>query len=176
MHPSPDGSFRLMIASHTSMTIRLFPFCTVFRQQNSPWTCQPKATPEEMQRTSGKLREVAVLAERLGCTTSQLAIAWSLKNEHVHSVLIGAISVQQLYEHLQALQVSGWPHFVPAHPAGRWLPTGGVSGRPRRPKSTFSNRFPRPHISGCCYRSFPWRTRPKQKPSGQRRHRQKPAD
>jgi len=64
-----------------------------------------------MQRTSGKLREVAVLAERLGCTPSQLAIAWSLKNEHVHSVLIGAISVQQLYEHLQALQVSGWPHW-----------------------------------------------------------------
>ncbi len=46
------------------------------------------------------------MAERFGCTPSQLAIAWSLKNEHVHSVLIGALSTEQLYEHLQALQVS----------------------------------------------------------------------
>lgn len=45
------------------------------------------------------------MAERFGCTPSQLAIAWSLKNEHVHSVLIGALSTDQLHEHLQALQV-----------------------------------------------------------------------
>ena len=60
---------------------------------------------EEVQRQNGKLREISQMAERFGCTSSQLAIAWSLKNEHVHSVLIGAISPEQLYEHLQALQV-----------------------------------------------------------------------
>lgn len=58
-----------------------------------------------MQRQSGKLREISQMAERFGCTPSQLAIAWSLRNEHVHSVLIGAVSPEQLYEHLQALQV-----------------------------------------------------------------------
>ena len=61
---------------------------------------------EEIQRQNGKLRDISNLAERFGCTPSQLAIAWSLKNEHVHSVLIGAISTQQLFEHLHALQVS----------------------------------------------------------------------
>ncbi len=60
---------------------------------------------EEVQRQNGKLREISLMAERFGCTSSQLAIAWTLKNEHVHSVLIGAISPEQLYEHLQALQV-----------------------------------------------------------------------
>ena len=60
---------------------------------------------EEAQRQSGKLREISHMADRFGCTPSQLAIAWSLRNEHVHSVLIGAVSPEQLYEHLQALQV-----------------------------------------------------------------------
>ena len=65
----------------------------------------PKLSAEEIQRQNGKLRDISNLAERFGCTPSQLAIAWSLKNEHVHSVLIGAISTQQLFEHLHALQV-----------------------------------------------------------------------
>jgi len=65
----------------------------------------PKVSSEEIQRQNGKLRDISNLAERFGCTPSQLAIAWSLKNEHVHSVLIGAISTQQLFEHLHALQV-----------------------------------------------------------------------
>lgn len=60
---------------------------------------------EEVQRQNSKLREISLMAERFGCTSSQLAIAWTLKNEHVHSVLVGAISPEQLYEHLQALQV-----------------------------------------------------------------------
>jgi len=65
----------------------------------------PKLSAEEIQRQNGKLRDISNLAERFGCTPSQLAIAWSLKNEHVHSVLIGAISTQQLFEHLHALQL-----------------------------------------------------------------------
>ena len=31
--------------------------------------------------------------------------AWCLKNENVHCVLLGAASVDQLYENMQALQV-----------------------------------------------------------------------
>ncbi|XP_046653850.1 voltage-gated potassium channel subunit beta-2-like isoform X3 [Daphnia pulicaria] len=65
----------------------------------------PRMSAEEVQRQNGKLREISLMAERFGCTSSQLAIAWTLKNEHVHSVLIGAISPEQLYEHLQALQI-----------------------------------------------------------------------
>ncbi len=33
-------------------------------------------------------------------------VAWCLKNETVHCVLLGASSVEQLYENMQALQVS----------------------------------------------------------------------
>ena len=31
--------------------------------------------------------------------------AWCLKNEHVHNVILGASTVEQLYEDIQALQV-----------------------------------------------------------------------
>lgn len=45
------------------------------------------------------------LAERLGCSFAQLAIAWSLKNESVQCLLLGASNIDQLYESLQSLQV-----------------------------------------------------------------------
>uniref|UniRef100_T1IZD5 NADP-dependent oxidoreductase domain-containing protein n=1 Tax=Strigamia maritima TaxID=126957 RepID=T1IZD5_STRMM len=52
-----------------------------------------------------KLRDVALLAEKIGCTVTQLTIAWSLKNENVQCVLMGASSVDQLLENFQALQI-----------------------------------------------------------------------
>lgn len=63
-----------------------------------------KILSEEGRRQQGKIREVATIAERIGCSLSQLAIAWCLKNENVHSVLLGASTVDQLYENIQALQ------------------------------------------------------------------------
>lgn len=62
--------------------------------------------PEETRRQSEKIRELSTLAERLGCTLTQLAVAWCLKNESVQCLLLGATSVDQLYENLQSLQVS----------------------------------------------------------------------
>lgn len=43
----------------------------------------------------------------MGCTLVQLAIAWSLKNESVQCLLLGASSVDQLYDSIQSLQVIG---------------------------------------------------------------------
>ncbi|KAJ8320031.1 hypothetical protein KUTeg_001618 [Tegillarca granosa] len=63
-----------------------------------------KILSEEGRRQQGKLREVAIVADRLGCSLSQLAIAWCLKNENVNCVLLGASTVDQLYENIQALQ------------------------------------------------------------------------
>lgn len=63
-----------------------------------------KILSEEGRRQQAKLREVAVIADRLGCSLAQLAIAWCLKNEHVHNVILGASTVEQLYEDIQALQ------------------------------------------------------------------------
>lgn len=61
--------------------------------------------PEEGRRQQDKLREVGQLAERLGCTVTQLVIAWCLKNDSVQCLLLGAASVEQLYENIQSLQV-----------------------------------------------------------------------
>ncbi|WAR14908.1 KCAB2-like protein [Mya arenaria] len=63
-----------------------------------------KILSEEGRRQQSKLREVAEVAEKIGCSLSQLAIAWCLKNENVHCVLLGASTVDQLYENIQAIQ------------------------------------------------------------------------
>lgn len=52
------------------------------------------------------------LAEELGCTRSQLAIAWTLANPKVSTVILGATSMAQLEENLAALQVL--PRLTPA--------------------------------------------------------------
>ncbi|XP_065348532.1 voltage-gated potassium channel subunit beta-2 [Cloeon dipterum] len=62
--------------------------------------------PEEGgRRQQDKLRDVSQLAERLGCTVTQLVIAWCLKNDSVQCLLLGAASVEQLYENIQSLQL-----------------------------------------------------------------------
>lgn len=65
-----------------------------------------KSADEETRKYSDKLRDVCTLAERLGCSFGQLAIAWSLKNESVQCLLLGASNIDQLYESLQSLQVT----------------------------------------------------------------------
>lgn len=61
--------------------------------------------PEESRRQTERIRELTALVERMGCTLIQLAIAWSLKNESVQCLLLGASSVDQLYDSIQSLQV-----------------------------------------------------------------------
>lgn len=56
-------------------------------------------------RHQSKLQELAFLAEKLGCTSTQLTVAWCLRNDGVHCVLVGASTTEQLYDHLQALQI-----------------------------------------------------------------------
>nr|CAD7455462.1 unnamed protein product [Timema tahoe] len=65
--------------------------------------------PEETRRQQDKLKDIAQLSEKLGCTVSQLAIAWCLKNESVQCLLLGAATVEQLYESIQSLQVTTRP-------------------------------------------------------------------
>ncbi|CAF0849610.1 unnamed protein product [Adineta steineri] len=64
-----------------------------------------KILNEEGRKQQSKLRELAVLASKFDCTLAQLAIAWCLKNDNVHCVLLGASSVEQLYENLNSLQI-----------------------------------------------------------------------
>nr|XP_012647013.1 voltage-gated potassium channel subunit beta-2 isoform X2 [Microcebus murinus] len=64
-----------------------------------------KILSEEGRRQQAKLKELQAIAERLGCTLPQLAIAWCLRNEGVSSVLLGASNADQLMENVGAIQV-----------------------------------------------------------------------
>jgi hypothetical protein len=52
-----------------------------------------------------KVRDLNLLAEKLGCSLTQLSIAWTLKHEPVQCLLISAKTTEQLTQNLQALQV-----------------------------------------------------------------------
>lgn len=55
-------------------------------------------TPENLER----VRKLAVVAKSIGCSLPQLAIAWCLKNQQVSTVILGASTVAQLEENLDA--------------------------------------------------------------------------
>lgn len=50
-------------------------------------------------------RQLAAVADDLGCTRAQLALAWCLKNPHVSTAITGASRPQQVVENLGALAV-----------------------------------------------------------------------
>lgn len=45
------------------------------------------------------------IAEQLGCSLAQLALAWCLKNPHVSTVITGSTRVEQIKENMAAMQV-----------------------------------------------------------------------
>jgi len=49
-----------------------------------------------------QINKIAELAGDLGCSASQLAVAWCLKNPNVSTVILGASKVEQLQENLKA--------------------------------------------------------------------------
>uniref|UniRef100_A0A7M4EIW3 Voltage-gated potassium channel subunit beta-1 n=1 Tax=Crocodylus porosus TaxID=8502 RepID=A0A7M4EIW3_CROPO len=64
-----------------------------------------KIVSEEGRKQQIKLKDLSPVAERLGCTLPQLAVAWCLRNEGVSSVLLGSSNPEQLIENLGAIQV-----------------------------------------------------------------------
>jgi voltage-dependent potassium channel beta subunit len=50
-----------------------------------------------------KVRQLAPIADELGITLSQLALAWCLKNPHVSTVITGASNPKQVEENMKAL-------------------------------------------------------------------------
>jgi voltage-dependent potassium channel beta subunit len=53
-----------------------------------------------------KVRALQPIAEELGCSLSQLSIAWLLKNPNVSTVITGASRVEQLHENLKATDIA----------------------------------------------------------------------
>jgi voltage-dependent potassium channel beta subunit len=54
-----------------------------------------------------QVRRLVPIADELGCTLSQLAIAWCAANTDVSTVILGASRVEQVQENLGALDVLG---------------------------------------------------------------------
>lgn len=53
-----------------------------------------------------KVRRLSVIAEQLGCTMAQLAIAWASRHPHVSSVITGASRPEQVEENMKAVAVA----------------------------------------------------------------------
>ncbi len=52
-----------------------------------------------------KVKQLAPIAQELGCTLAQLALAWCLTNPNVSTVITGASKASQVTENMQALEV-----------------------------------------------------------------------
>ena len=52
-----------------------------------------------------RVRDLKEVADKLGCSLSQLAIAWVARNKNVSSVITGASRVEQVHENMKALDV-----------------------------------------------------------------------
>ncbi|XP_073695721.1 voltage-gated potassium channel subunit beta-2 isoform X1 [Garra rufa] len=80
------------------------PDCSRAAMKGYQWL-KERVYSEEGRRQLAKIKELHLVADRLGCTASQLAIAWCLRSEGVSSVLLGVSNTDQLLENLGALRV-----------------------------------------------------------------------
>ena len=53
-----------------------------------------------------KVKRLTPIAQELGCTMAQLAIAWCLSNEDVSTVITGASRPEQVVENMKALEIT----------------------------------------------------------------------
>ena len=60
---------------------------------------------EEAEAKIEKVEELTAIADGLGCTMAQLAIAWCLVNPNVSTVITGASRVEQVRENMKAMEV-----------------------------------------------------------------------
>uniref|UniRef100_A0A8C9V6N1 Voltage-gated potassium channel subunit beta-1 n=1 Tax=Scleropages formosus TaxID=113540 RepID=A0A8C9V6N1_SCLFO len=80
------------------------PDCSRAAMKGYQWL-KERVNSEEGRRQLAKIKELHLLADRLGCTAAQLAIAWCLRSEGVSSVLLGVSNTEQLVENLGSLRV-----------------------------------------------------------------------
>lgn len=57
------------------------------------------------QKNLEKVRKLKDVANQIGVSLAQMALAWCLKNPHVSSVILGVSNVDQLRENLKAIEV-----------------------------------------------------------------------
>jgi len=57
------------------------------------------------EQANAKVRNLVPIAEELGASLAQLAVAWCAANPHVSTVITGASRVEQVHENMKALEV-----------------------------------------------------------------------
>ncbi len=65
------------------------------------WLQEHQITAERIE----KVKHLSLIAADLGCTMSQLALAWCLKNPNVSTVITGASRPEQVVENMKAIDV-----------------------------------------------------------------------
>ncbi len=60
---------------------------------------------EEGRRNIAKVRQLTKIANDVGCSMAQLALAWCLKNPHVSTVITGASKPEQVKQNMAAMDV-----------------------------------------------------------------------
>jgi len=65
------------------------------------WLAKTMLRPEAIE----KARQLQPIADDLGCSMAQMALAWCLLNPNVSTVITGASRVEQVHENLKALEV-----------------------------------------------------------------------
>jgi len=70
------------------------------------WLRKQFESPRGQERIA-KARQLAPIADELGCTMSQMALAWCLLNPNVSTVITGASKPEQVVENMAALDVVG---------------------------------------------------------------------
>jgi len=53
----------------------------------------------------GKVKQMTPIADELGCSIAQLALAWCLKNQNISSVITGASRPEHVSENMQSLDI-----------------------------------------------------------------------
>ena len=71
------------------------------------WLREALLETEEGRVKLEKVKKLAPLAEELGMTMPQLALAWCLKNPNVSTVITGASTVDQVEQNMSAMDVVG---------------------------------------------------------------------
>jgi voltage-dependent potassium channel beta subunit len=66
---------------------------------------RPRYEDDEARANIAKVRRLAPIADELGCSLAQLAIAWCLTNPNVSTVITGASRPQQVTDNMAAMEV-----------------------------------------------------------------------
>jgi aryl-alcohol dehydrogenase-like predicted oxidoreductase len=65
------------------------------------WLKKHVLTPDRID----KVKKLVPISQELGCTMSQLALAWCLKNPNVSTVITGASRAEQVHENMKSIAV-----------------------------------------------------------------------